>query len=166
MSEFIHRIRQEYEHEDARANEEYRAPMRDVYYQNGDGEQCKAPIVAESDGEALEVLTEVEPDATDVEIRPDDKTLEQLEAASSRLHSHLMRSADRRDHETLWHAFDTAPEFTVGDEVLVDGDVVEVESLDFNGDKWWYVVDDERVEIEDASAVDGDAEREKAWVEA
>lgn len=143
MSEFIHEIRREYEHEDARANEEYRAPMRDVYYRNGDGEQCKAPIVAEDEAEAIETLTELLPeDGTDpsqiseVEVVPSDQTVEQLKEANSTLHSHLLRSADRRKHEVLWHAFDTAPEHEVGDGVQYKGEETEVVGIDFDGEQW------------------------------
>lgn len=95
---FINRLREEHDHEDSLANEEYRAPMRKVHFENG-SLTGHAPVVAETEEEALETFDELTDD--DVEATEVWPTDEQVEELTDRQQSHLHREADRRATKEL-----------------------------------------------------------------
>jgi len=106
MSRFIQAMRAEFGHEDARSNEDYRAPVRKVYYEV-DGTRLRATVVGATDEEARQTFDELATaeglDTAEVtEIVPTDAQIADLD---DRLYSHVHRKASRRDHGALNAAF-------------------------------------------------------------
>lgn len=120
---FIQALRNEVGHDDARANEDFRAPIRKVHFDgpNGVGE---APVVAESRGEAIGLFDELVAESGgtpgDYEVTavtPDDDEVEALKEENELVYSHLHRKADRRKHEMVASAIESVdPEEVLADD--------------------------------------------------
>lgn len=95
----IEHIRDEIGHEDARANEDLRAPARRVHFEDADGTHGQLTIVAEDEAEAAETFEEFADEDEEITwISPTDEEVETMaeEDEFDLPYSHLHRSRDRR----------------------------------------------------------------------
>jgi len=116
VGNFMQHLRSEYEHGIGSKDgtpEDYRAPVRKVYFTEG-GVNGHAPVVAETDDEAVETFRQIiEADGGDPEeyeiskVYPRDDVIEQL---SPLMQSHLKRAPSRRRQGDLEDAIESAEE--------------------------------------------------------